>query len=234
MQASFKAGAKEGFRAFLPQSVGLMPWALVTGVAMVSAGFTPVQAMAMNIIVFAGTAQLGTLPLIIADAPVWIIVATALLLNLRFMIFSAAIARGFRGISTPARWLAGYGLTDSTFALTLNKMLTVEDRHWRLGYFLAPALWLWVLWQAFALVGVLGAGSIPKTWSLEFMATIALLVLLVPIAKSRPMLVAALTSGAMAMVLRGLPLRLGMFAAIICGIGAGFAAEYWEARKEKA
>ena len=71
MSPNFKAGAREGFRVCLPVSVGLIPWALVTGLAMVSAGFTPVQAMGMSFIVFGATAQLGTLPLIVigADCP---------------------------------------------------------------------------------------------------------------------------------------------------------------------
>ena len=90
--SDFRAGAREGFVTFLPLSVGLVPWALVMGMAMASTGFTPLQAMGMNIIVFAGTAQLGTLPLIAAEAPLWLIVVTALALNLRFVIFSAALA----------------------------------------------------------------------------------------------------------------------------------------------
>ena len=66
MSPSFREGAREGFRVFLPLSVGLIPWALVTGMTMGGVGFTPLQAMGMNVIVFAGTAQLGTLPLIAA------------------------------------------------------------------------------------------------------------------------------------------------------------------------
>ena len=86
-----------GFRACLPVSVGLVPWALVTGLAMVGAGFSTVQAMGMSLIVFGATAQLGTLPLIVAGAPLWLIVATALVVNLRFLIFSAALARPLAG-----------------------------------------------------------------------------------------------------------------------------------------
>jgi hypothetical protein len=48
--------------------VGLIPWARLAGVAMRSAGFSPLAAMGMNLIVFAGTAQIGTLPLIVAGA----------------------------------------------------------------------------------------------------------------------------------------------------------------------
>lgn len=230
MQSSFMAGGREGWRAFLPLSVGLIPWALVTGMAMTSVGFTPWQAMGMNVIVFAGTAQLGTLPLIAGGAPLWLIVVTALVLNLRFIIFSAAIARGFSDIPAPWRWLSGHLLTDGVFAACLNRMLEHEDRYWRLGYFLVPSLWSWLLWQAFTLTGVLAAGSIPKSWSLEFMATIALLVLLAPLAKLRPMLLAAAVGGGAAVLLRGMPLKLGMIVAILLGMAAGFAAEHWQQR----
>jgi len=228
----FRNGARDGFVAFLPLSVGLVPWALVMGMAMTSHGFTPLQAMGMNIIVFAGTAQLGTLPLIAAEAPLWLIIATALALNLRFVIFSAALAPGFRGIGLPGRWLAGHLLTDGVFATCLERLLKVDDPYWRLGYYLAPALWAWLLWQSFALVGIYAAGFIPKAWSLEFMATIALIVLLVPMAKVRPMLIAAMVGGVSATLLRNMPLRLGAVVAICAGIGAGFAAENWEHRRK--
>jgi predicted branched-subunit amino acid permease len=228
MSPSFREGAREGFRVFLPLSVGLIPWALVTGMTMGGVGFTPLQAMGMNVIVFAGTAQLGTLPLIAAGSPVWLIVVTAFVLNLRFIIFSAALARGFHGVPRAGRWLAGHLLTDGVFATCLEKMLSHEDPRWRLGYYLAPSLWSWLLWQVFAFCGVMAASSIPKSWSLEFMATIALIVLLVPLARLRPMLLAAVTGGVLAVLLRGMPLRLGVIVAIVGGIAAGFAAERWQ------
>jgi len=62
----------------------------------------------------------------------------------------------------------------------------------------------------------------------------ALLVLLIPLTKQRPMLVAALCSGATAVVLRGMPLRLGLIVAIVVGILAGFAAEHWSKKGETA
>ncbi len=233
-ESGFRAGARAGFIAFLPVSVGLIPWALVVGMTMTSVGFTPLQAMGMNIIVFAGTAQLGTLPLIAAAAPLWLIVATALALNLRFVIFSAAIAPGLRGISLAKRWLAGHLLTDGVFATCFDKLQRIDDPGWRFGYYLAPSLWTWALWQTFALIGIYAAHIIPARWSLEFMATIALLVLLVPMSRVRPMLIAALVGGASATLLRNLPLRLGVIAGICAGIAAGFAAESWPPSRKEA
>ncbi len=234
MHPRFLAGARAGFHDALPLSIGLIPWALVTGVAMISAGFTPLQAMGMNVMVYAGVAQLGTLPLIVAGAPLWLIVTTALVLNLRFVIFSAAIARGFREVGAASRMFCGYLLIDGVFAACFEKMLAQEDRRWRLGYYLAPSLWAWMLWQVFALTGVLAAGHIPAGWSLEFMATIALLVILVPMAKMRPMLLAAAVAGAAAVLLRDMPLRLGVIVAIIAGIAAGFLAERQQSPRKPA
>ena len=234
MNANFRRGLQEGFRHFLPFSVGLVPWALVTGIAMRGAGFSMGEAMGMNLIVFGATAQLGTLPLIVAGAPWWLMVLTALALNLRFLIFSAALAPGFAGIAVRHRWLCGYLLTDGVFAACTDRLLTEKDADWRFGYYLGPSLWSWGVWQASTLAGVLAAGVIPAGWSVEFMATIALLVLLVPMARQRPMLVAALTGGVAAVALRGMPLRLGVVTAIVLGIAAGFAAERWGSGSKEA
>lgn len=231
MNESFKQGAREGLRSFLPLSVGLIPWAIVTGVAMRSSGLSALEAVGMNVIVFAGTAQLGALPLLMAGAPLWLIALTTVALNLRFMIFSAAIAPAFRSYALRRRLLSGYLLVDGVFAVCADRMLKCDDPHWRWGCYLAPSVWCWVLWQVFGLVGIVGAGSMPTDWSLEFMATIALLVMLVPMAATRPMLVAALVGGLGAVALRGLPLKLGLIAGIVAGIVAGVAAERWMARE---
>jgi len=225
---SFRSGAREGFKAFLPLSVGLVPWALVTGVAMRSTGLSVAEAIGMNLIVFAGTAQIGTLPLIGAGAPLWLIAITALVLNLRFLIFSAALAPAFEKVPLLQRMLSGYLLVDGVFAIGAERMLACRDRDWRMGFFLAPSIYAWGLWQVFVLCGVLGADAMPSGWSLEFMATIALITLLVPIARARPMLLAALVGGLTTVMLRGMPLRLGMIVGVVLGIAAGFAAERWQ------
>ena len=140
MNTPFRRGLREGFHHFLPFSVGLVPWALVTGIAMRGAGFSIGEAMGMNVIVFGATAQLGTLPLIVAGAPVWLMVLTALALNLRFLIFSAALAPGFAGIALRRRWLSGYLLTDGVFAACADRLLTEKDPDWRFGFCLGPSL----------------------------------------------------------------------------------------------
>lgn len=231
MESSFRRGAREGMRDFLPISVGLVPWAMVTGIAMRSIGLSPLESMGMNLLVYAGTAQLGTLPLIASGAPLWLIFLTALVLNLRFVIFSAALAPAFHGHRFMTRLASSYLLVDGMFAVGADKLRRADDPHWRWGYYIVPSLYGWGLWQCCVLTGVLGAGVIPRDWSLEFMTTIALMVMMIPMLRERPMWVAALVGGLGAVLLRELPLRLGLIAGIALGIGAGFVAERALARR---
>ena len=221
MESSFRRGAREGMRDFLPLSVGLVPWAIVTGIAMRSIGLSPAESMGMNLLVYAGTAQLGTLPLIGSGAPLWLIFLTALVLNLRFIIFSAALAPVFHDHRFMRRLASSYLLVDGMFAVGADKLQRADDPHWRWGYYIVPSVYCWLLWQLCGAVGVFGAGAIPRDWSLEFMTTIALTVMMIPMLRERPMWVGALVGGLGAVLLRELPLRLGL----IAGIGAGFIAE---------
>ena len=232
MESAFRRGAREGVRDFMPISVGLLPWAVVTGIAMRSIGLSELEALGMNLLVYAGTAQLGALPLIAAGAPLWLIMLTAFALNLRFIIFSASIAPIFAGRRWAERLVSSYLLVDGVFAICPDKAIASDDPQWRWGYYIAPSAFNWLMWQFFVACGVFGAEFVPSDWSLEFMVTIALMVMVLPMLRSRPMLIAALAGGLGAVVLRGLPLRLGVVAGIVIGIAAGFAAEYWQQREE--
>src|SRR6266568_5053839 len=101
--------------------VGIVPWGIVTGVATVSAGLTPVEAIAMSVLVFAGSSQLAVLPLLIAKAPLWVMYATALVVNLRYVIYSAVLAPHFEHLSRPWRALLSYITVDGMFALFVGR-----------------------------------------------------------------------------------------------------------------
>lgn len=231
---AFRAGAREGLRAFMPVSVGFIPWAIVTGIAMRSIGLDTAEAMGMSLLAYAATAQLGALPLIASGAPLWLIFVTGMVLNLRFVIFSAAIAPALHRESLLRRIVGSFLLTDGQFATLAPGLAAAQDPRWRWGYYIAPSIYGWLVWQSGIVVGVFGAGFFPRDWSLEFMGTIALMTMLVPMARSQPMLIAALAGGLGALLLRDLPFRLGLIAAILLGIAAGFAAEHWSRKETRA
>ena len=80
----------EGVRDQSSVAMGIGAWALMTGVAMVQSGLSVLEAVLMTLIVYAGSAQLAAVPMISAGAPMWVILAAAFCVNLRFVARSAS------------------------------------------------------------------------------------------------------------------------------------------------
>jgi len=226
--ATLSAGRLSAFRDGAASSVsllfGMVPWGLVAGLAMVSAGLTPVQAVVMGLLVYAGSVQLAVLPLLIAKAPLWVMYATALAVNLRYVIYSAVLAPYFARLPRPWRMLLGYVMVDMMFALFVGRFRPddgARHKHW---FFLGGSALLWLGWQAASWVGIFGGALVPRAWSLEFAATLSLIALLVPLLYDRAVVVGALAAGTVALAGAGLPLNLGLIAAIIVGVAVGLAA----------
>ena len=123
-----RAAWREGLQTGLPTLFGIGAWGMVVGVAMVKSGLTVVQASGMTLIAFAGSAQLASLPLIAAGAPIWVIFATALVVNLRFVIFSALLGPHFAHLPLRQRFIFGYISGDVSTALFLQRYPTPAPR----------------------------------------------------------------------------------------------------------
>jgi predicted branched-subunit amino acid permease len=220
---------RRGVRAIAPATIATGIWGLVTGVAMVKLGLTPLEATGMSLLVFAGSAQLAALPLIAADAPVWVILLAATIVNLRFVIFSAAMQPFFARFTLGRRLLLGYLTTDIGFALFstryANQPAGERGSSEQIWFFLGMAAASWVSWQGMSILGILLAAQVPAEWGLDFAAIVALIALTIPMISGRPALFGAVTAGLVAVAAAGLPLRLGLVAAVVAGIAAAMSAE---------
>src|SRR5258706_14672664 len=95
MQREQISALREGALASAGLLVGIVPWGIVAGVAMASAGLTQTQAVAKSVLVIAGPAPPAGLPLLVAQAPLWVMVATARGRNLRYVIYNPVLAPHF-------------------------------------------------------------------------------------------------------------------------------------------
>lgn len=218
-----------GMRAVAPAAIATAAWGLVTGVAMVKVGLTVAQALAMTLLVFAGSAQLAALPLIFAAAPAWVVLLTATVVNLRFVIFSAALQPYFRHFSLGRRLLLGYFSTDMGFAVFVSRYadLPPQERGTseQVWFFLGMAAGSWIAWQTASVLGIFLAAQVPAAWGLEFVAILGLIALTMPMIFNKPALVGAATSAVVAVLAAGLPLKLGLVVAVVVGIAAAMGAE---------
>jgi 4-azaleucine resistance transporter AzlC len=220
-----RAAYLAGMKAVLPFLFGTIPFGLVTGIATKAAGLSAAAAVVMTTMVFAGTAQIASLPLLSAGAPGAVVVLTAFIINLRFVIYSATAAPYFKHL--PLRWkfALGYFMTDTGFALFIRRVANQPQMRYRHWYFLGSGMTVASIWLLTALVGVLAGSKVPPGWQLEFAATLGILALLAPFVRSKPDFAAAAVAGAVALLCSGLPMKLGLVAGACAGIATGVAAE---------
>ena len=222
LRSTFAAGVRD----MAPILIGVIPFGIIAGVAAVEAGLTTVQAIATSQIVFAGGSQLAMMDLIGRDAAPLVIVATALVINSRSAMYSAALAAQLRGLRPPRTLLAAYLLTDESFAVSNHRFARETwDRSTRLAYYLGTGVALWTTWQIATVAGVVVGGGVPPEWSLDFAIPLVFLALAFPAAHDRGTRVAAVTAAVVAMVAAGLPLNLGLLTAVVAAIAAGLIAE---------
>ena len=227
VRAEKLAGLRAGLQAIAPALIATSTWGLVAGVAMVKSGLTESVALAMTLLVYAGSAQLTSLPLIATGSPLWLVFAAGCIVNLRFVIFGAALHPYFRDLPWYRRLAYGYFTTDMGFVLFMARYgdATVRGSTEQRWFFIGAAAAGWLTWQVSSILGIVLGAAVPAQWSLDFAAVLALLAITVPLASSRPMLVSMLAAGVVAWVGQLLPLRLGLIAAVIAGIAAGLGAE---------
>ena len=226
-------------------SLGVAAWGLVTGVAMVKTGLPVSWALLMTFTVFAGSAQLAVLPLMVVSAPVWIIWATAFCVNLRFVIFSAQWRPYFHRFPLRKRLALGYFSGDINYVLFMRRFTEPpaegEAPEGQIEYYWGSVITNYVTWQTSSVVGILLADVVPTEWGLGFAGTLALLGLTYSLVSDRATSFAAVIAGAAAVAAFALPFRLHIVVAIAAAVcvglmidGGGDAGRRLRARFERA
>jgi predicted branched-subunit amino acid permease len=194
----------------------------MTGVAMVKSGMSTVEAVAMSLLVFAGSSQLAAMPLIAAGAPIWVILSTSFCVNLRFVVFSAHMRPYLMHL--PLRWrlFQGYLTADLSYVLFTRHYPRPSsdeaERREQLAYLSGGSLLNWVSWQSASLLGIALANVIPTHWGLGFAGILALLGVGCSLASSQLRRVSAGVAGMAAVVAYALPLKLNIVVAIASAV----------------
>ncbi|MCC2962858.1 AzlC family ABC transporter permease [Massilia sp. IC2-278] len=216
---------REGLKTGMPTLFGIAAWGMVVGIAMVKTGLTVWQACGMTLLVFAGSAQLASLPLIVAHAPIWVVFATALVVNLRFVIFSALLAPHFTHLPWRQRLFYGYISGDLTVAMFLQRFPTAVPVKGKLSYLKGLMFPNWCAWQTGSLIGIFLGSTIPSEWGLGFAGTLAILCITVPLIINSAALCGVLVAGAVAVLANGFPYKLGLLVAVVAGMVAALVTE---------
>lgn len=211
----------EGIRDTLPLMLGVVPFGLAYGIVGLHVGLTPIETLAMSLLVFAGAAQFVSLPMFAEGTGLLMISFTALLINLRHLLMGASLAPYMSKLSLPFKALLTFGMADETYAITISR---VQTHGYSAAYQLGSNTAGYVTWASSTLAGILLGSRIsnPLAWGIDFAMPATFLALLVPRLIDRVSLivclVAAIVSVAAAIYIPG---KWYIIVACVVAIGCG-------------
>ena len=207
-----------GARAIAPLAAAVFPFGVVYGVAVAESSFSDWAGAVASLLVFAGAAQLALVNLTVDGAPWTVAVLTAVIINLRMLMYSGALAPSFSEF--PRRWrlFLAHFITDQATATWLIYARDERDPERRLAFFIGSGLAFLLAWVLGTLTGVFVGGTIPAELQLGFAVPLMFTALLVPTVRGRPSLVAAAVGFAVTLLAQDAPLNTGLLIGASAGI----------------
>ncbi len=220
-------GFRDGLRTMAPAAVALGVWGVVTGVAMVNSGLTVWQGVLFNLLAFAGSAQVATSPMLVSSTPLPVVWVAAALVNIRFLIFSAATSRSFTHLPRRQRLFAAYFNGDVPYAMFSGRFGIGAGDDYQVGFYFGITVINYTTWHVFCTVGILLGNLAPASWGLELAAALCLLAVMLPMLVNRPAVLGMVVAGVVSLAAVRLPLKLGLLVAMGAGLATCLLAETW-------
>lgn len=211
----------------------VVPYSMLFGVVARDAGLDLLQTMAMSVLVIAGASQFTALALLQDHAPVFIALLTALAVNLRMAMYSAALVPHVGHARLGVRAIMAYLMVDQAFAVAVR---TYESRPTmtpaaKVAYYFGCMMLICPFWYACTLLGAVLGQAIPASLSLDFAVPVCFIALTAPLLRSGPHHVAALVSLIAGIALAWVPWSLGMIIAAGLALVAGAQTELYLKRR---
>ena len=207
----------------LPFILVVVPFAMLFGAVAAETGLNVAEAMAMSVLVIAGAAQFTALALMEENAPTLVVIATALIVNLRMALYSASMSQHLVGAKLWQKALVAYLLVDQTYAssaLHYERQPKATMRE-KLAFFAGAALIIAPWWYLFTYIGAVAGAAIPPEYALDFALPICFIGMVAPALRSLPHLAAALVSVAAALAFTWVPYSLGLVIAALLAMTTG-------------
>lgn len=223
----------QGVRDGAPFILVVVPFALLFGVVATEAGLQVYETLTFSVLVVAGAAQFTALQLLQNGTPTIIVVISALAVNLRLAMYSAALTPHLGAATLKQRGLVAYFTIDQSYACSVHKF--EENPDWtlrqKLTYFFGTVTPICPLWYGFTLIGALIGNAIPDGLALDFAVPITFLALISPMLRTPAHRAAAMASVAVSLIFAFLPYGLGLLLAGAAGMMAGARVELMQTRR---
>lgn len=183
----------------LPLALAIAAYGLSYGVLATQAHWSLWSTILMSLLVFSGSVQLVIVAMFISGAALPSMLITAVLLNLRNLLYGAALADNLAPAPRKYRWLLAFGVSDESFVLG-------NIRYQKYGadplYFGIVAGMFYSAWVVASYIGAyLGDLIDPVRWGLDLAFPITFVALLIPSLTHKPIIATAITALGIASIL---------------------------------
>lgn len=179
-----KIGLIYGARVSIALTFSVLVYGAVFGMLARQAGLSLAASLFMSTLVHAGSAQFIVLELWHAPLPVLTIVLTMFLVNLRHLLFGAALRPWFSGLSTIQCYGSAFWMADENWAIAMKEF---DSGNCDAAVMLGSGLMLTAGWLGGTLIGYLLGTLIPNpaVWGLDFAFTAVFIAMLVGLWKGK-------------------------------------------------
>ncbi len=221
--ATPKSAFWRGFKDGLPFILGVVPFGLLFGIVATEAGFDLLKVMSLTVLAFAGAAQFTALSQMQDSAPVFMVLAASLAVNLRMAMYSASIAPYLAPAPFWQRAVAAYFLVDNVYAIGVSKFerepgMPIAQK---MSFYIGCAIPAWTFWYLSTFLGAWFGQTVPAEFALDFAPAIVFIAIVAPMLKTLAHLGAALTSIVAALSLSFLPFSSGLLIAALLAMFVG-------------
>jgi branched chain amino acid efflux pump len=197
---------------------GMVAFGLVLGITIHTLGRDAAAGIIGAATVYGGSAQLTTVTLLSQGSALVLAVLSGAVVNLRLLLYSAALGQRFADQPRFFRWLAPHLMIDQTFLMAQGRP-ELSGRAFRRYWWWLGALVL-LVWCSSVAAGELLAPVLPTMPHLTLVCTAMFLGLLLPRLRTPPAVTAALTGFGTAALVSSLVPELGIVAGAVCGVAA--------------
>ena len=161
-----------------PLMIPVVPFGLIFGVLAIDIGFSPVETMAMSLIIFGGASQIVLLQLFSGGASSLVIISSVGAVNSRHLLYGAVVSEHLSDLKLVWKIIISYFLIDQAFAISNDYLKKNKDSN-RYFHLVGGGATCWVIWQSTTLLGIILGAAIPEKLGLSFAVPLTFLALLV-------------------------------------------------------
>jgi len=219
----FRSPFRKGLAAGFPFILIIVPFGALFGVLATEIGLPVAQIMGFSVLVIAGASQFTAIQLMADGVPALVVVLSALAVNLRMVMYSAAMVPHLGAAPLWQRALISYILVDQTYAISAE--VFEEETSWsvadKVAFFLGVAVPVFPGWVGATWAGAVLGAQVPESWQLDFAMPLAFLALVGPMLKTRAHVAAAFVSVVAALLFAWVPWNLGLIIAATLALMTG-------------